>query len=209
MRKRLDVRGRDRQHRIPQPGQFDPLALSHEPEIIRRSVKRTTSFMRHGQLLDLSAREDPRHNRAVAGLVDQLDDLSALRLNSNDRNDVAGNDAVEPLSISQVLKLHLCSQHDGIDQTGRSRCAPWTRPSRGPSGMRVLRTEHPTLSYSVAQLPLPAGYFDEARLASEPRPCLSSGCLRSLEAEAVGAQTFIDLNCGHERHVDREAPGDE
>jgi hypothetical protein len=51
---RLDVRGRDREHRVGQAGELDPLALGDELEVGGESVERTRLDLGDRELLSAS-----------------------------------------------------------------------------------------------------------------------------------------------------------
>ena len=103
VRQRPDIGRRYRQHRIPQSGQLDPLALGNEPELLSGRVERPPfSIGQTDTGLGISA-EHPLAKPSVGRLIRQLDDIRPMRLRRDHRHQLTGNDPGQPQPWLEVL----------------------------------------------------------------------------------------------------------
>ena len=105
VRQRLDVRCRDREHRVRQASELDPLALGDELEVGGDGVERTRLGTGDRELALGVAAEHALTELARAGLVGQLDRVSAMRLHSDDGHALSRNDPRKTQARLKILEL--------------------------------------------------------------------------------------------------------
>lgn len=104
VRQRLDVRRRDREHRVGQAGEPDALALGDQLEVGGDGVKRARLGVGDRELLLGVAAEDALAEIAPSGLVGELDRIGPVRLHGDDGDVLAGNDASETQAGLEVFE---------------------------------------------------------------------------------------------------------
>ena len=136
---RLDVRRRDRQHRVEQARELDPLALGDELEVGGVSVEGTRLELGDRELLLGVATEDALAELALSGLVRQLDRIGPVRLHGDDRDVLPGNHASKTQARLEILKLatRFLSGRPYRVRRGRG-AAPHSTPSPGQIGRSWL-----------------------------------------------------------------------
>ncbi len=107
VRQRLHVAGGDRQHRVEQAGQRDPLRLGDQLEVAapaskaRLPVRATLSLS--SSLRNTTCCPSP----PAVGLVGQLERVGAVPLRGDDGDDLGGDEPVDPQTRLQLFKLHV------------------------------------------------------------------------------------------------------
>ena len=101
----LDVRSGDRQHRVPEPSELDPLTLGDELELGGRCVQRAGLGLRDRELRLGVTAEDPLAKYTLGGLVREFHRICAMRLHRDDRDVLPGDHASETQAGLEILKL--------------------------------------------------------------------------------------------------------
>ncbi len=97
--------GRDREHRVEQAGQLDPLALGDELEVGGDSVEGARLGVRDRELLLGVAAEDALAEIALGSLVRELDRVGPVRLHGDDGNVLPGNHASETQAGLEIFEF--------------------------------------------------------------------------------------------------------
>lgn len=95
MRKRLDVTGRDGEHRVEQAGEADALRFGDKLEVRSRRIEGTAAGLRDVELSFVLPENDLLTEPSDGRLVGQLESVAAVPLHCDDGDYLGGDEPVD------------------------------------------------------------------------------------------------------------------